>query len=120
MAEFYDVNVLDAALREAGIPIDGCASDGRIDYRAEATAAQKKKGTKILADYDPDVALWGDVRKERNQLLRDSDPVMLSDYPISDDDKTAMEGYRATLRDIPQSFDSPSDVVFPSPPLSIG
>mgnify|MGYP003133204913 CR=1 FL=1 len=119
MAEFYDVNVLDAALREAGIPIDGCASDGRIDYRAEATAAQKKKGAKILADYDPDVALWGDVRKERNTKLRSSDPAMLSDYPISEADKTAMADYRATLRDIPQAFDSPTDVIFPTSPIDM-
>lgn len=48
---------LDAALRAAGIPIDGCASDGRIDFRAEATDEQRRAATAIRAaqpEHDPD------------------------------------------------------------------
>ena len=117
MAEFYNVNVLDAALREVGIPIDGCASDGRIDFRAEATAVQKEQGAQILADYDPDVALWGEVRKERNQLLRDSDWIAVTDSVLSAEEQADWGDYRQELRDIPQTFsDDPESVVWPEIP----
>lgn len=48
---------LDAALRAAGIPIDGCASDGRIDFRAEATDEQRQAAALIRAaqpEHNPD------------------------------------------------------------------
>ena len=116
MAEFYDVNVLDAALREAGIPIDGCSSDGRIDYQAEATAVQKEQGAQILAEYDPDVALWGEVRKERNQLLRDSDWTAVTDSALSAGEQANWGDYRQGLRDLPQIFLDAEAVEWPDAP----
>lgn len=40
-------------LQQAGIPIDGCASDGRIDFKKEATDVQKELAKKILANHNP-------------------------------------------------------------------
>ena len=114
MAEFYDVNVLDAALREAGIPIDGCSSDGRIDYQAEATAVQKQQGAQILAEYDPDVALWIEVRNKRDALLAASDHVLMPDYPM--EDRSAWESYRQELRDIPQAYSDIEEIAWPEDP----
>lgn len=48
-----NVEKLDAELRAAGIPIDGCSSTGQIDYRPEATQAQRDQGAAILAAHDP-------------------------------------------------------------------
>jgi hypothetical protein len=46
---------LDAAIRAAGIPIDGVSgSQGstRVDYQASATAAQRTQGAAIVAAFD--------------------------------------------------------------------
>jgi len=63
-------------------------------------------------------SLWNDVlidkmRKERNQLLKDSDFRMLSDYPNTN--REAWELYREQLRALPETW-SESNPAFPSPP----
>ena len=57
---------------------------------------------------------WNIVRVERDAMLRDSDKVMLSDYPL--EDKSEYESYRQELRDIPQTYDDPDEVIYPSEP----
>ena len=57
---------------------------------------------------------WNIVRAERDAMLRDSDKVMLSDYPMAD--KSEYEDYRQELRDIPESFASADLVEFPNEP----
>ena len=58
---------------------------------------------------------WRKIRKERNQLLKDSDYTMLKDYPttVSEQEWTT---YRQSLRDIPQTFSNPDDVTYPDKP----
>ena len=58
---------------------------------------------------------WKKIRKERNQLLKDSDYTMLKDYPttVSEQEWTT---YRQSLRDIPQTFSNPDDVTYPDKP----
>ena len=41
----------------AGIPVDGCSSDGRIDFKPEATPEQRQQAAAILAAHDPTPAL---------------------------------------------------------------
>lgn len=60
-----------------------------------------------------DNVAWEPVRKKRNELLAQSDWTQLSD---SSADKTAWSNYRQALRDIPQSFSKPEDVVWPTKP----
>jgi len=57
-----------------------------------------------------------DLRAKRDALLIESDKYMLSDYPISAEDKVLIETYRQTLRDAP---DHPllKDRVLPKFPL---
>jgi hypothetical protein len=59
---------------------------------------------------------WVKVRKQRNQLLKDSDYIMVSDAPITTEKKEEWETYRQVLRDIPQDYDSPDEVVYPDKP----
>ena len=59
---------------------------------------------------------WEKIRKERNQLLKDSDYIMVSDAPITTEKKEEWETYRQVLRDIPQDYDSPDEVVYPDKP----
>ena len=59
---------------------------------------------------------WWDIRKERNQLLKDSDYIMFPDITITTEKKEEWETYRQSLRDIPQDYDSPDEVVYPDKP----
>ena len=59
---------------------------------------------------------WVKVRKQRNQLLKDSDYIMVSDAPIDETQKQEWTTYRQVLRDIPQDYDSPDEVVYPDKP----
>ena len=59
---------------------------------------------------------WRKIREERNQLLKDSDYIMVSDAPITTEKKEEWETYRQALRDIPQDYDSPNEVVYPDKP----
>ncbi|HEY7821808.1 MAG TPA: phage tail assembly chaperone, partial [Acidimicrobiia bacterium] len=60
-----------------------------------------------------DALAWGRVRAERDRLLAGSDWTQVADAPV---DAAAWAVYRQTLRDIPQDFNSPDDVVWPEVP----
>jgi hypothetical protein len=55
-----------------------------------------------------------EVRAERNRLLRDTDWTVLPDAPVSD--AQAWQGYRQSLRDVPQQDGFPTEVVWPVAP----
>ena len=56
---------------------------------------------------------WKRVRAERTRLLQQSDWTQLPDVVV---DKEAWSLYRQRLRDITNSFSSPTEVVWPTPP----
>jgi len=56
---------------------------------------------------------WESVRYERDKFLAQSDWTQLAD---SSADKSAWASYRQQLRDIPQNFQIPEDVVWPTKP----
>lgn len=58
-----------------------------------------------------------DVRLERNKLLSDTDHLIQSDYPISDEKKQEIKVYRQALRDIPQQDGFPYNIVWPDKPV---
>ena len=58
------------------------------------------------------VANWDRARKERNELLAETDFYALSDVTMSDD----MATYRQALRDLPESVENSEDVVWPEKP----
>ena len=61
---------------------------------------------------------WNEIRSIRNELLRETDIYMLVDWyeKLTDEQKEELKDYRQKLRDIPQNFDNPDDVVFPDKP----
>ena len=59
---------------------------------------------------------WKKIRKERNQLLGESDYMILADAPVDETQKQEWTTYRQALRDIPQDYDSPDEVVYPDKP----
>mgnify|MGYP003655281175 FL=1 len=55
-----------------------------------------------------------DLREERNELLMETDYIMVSDYPHTD--KQAWIDYRQALRDLPQTADL-SNIEYPTKPI---
>ena len=73
------------------------------------------------AEWDKEVAAWAagadgreaiNVRKERNNLLKESDWMACSDVTMPDAWKT----YRQSLRDIPSQGGFPKSVTWPTKP----
>ena len=58
-----------------------------------------------------------DVRLERNKILSDTDHLIQSDYPISDEKKQEIKAYRQALRDIPQQDGFPDNIIWPDKPV---
>lgn len=59
-----NVQKLMTELESAGIPVAGCASDGRIDFKAEATPVQRELASDILAAHDPNTLLPVEVARK--------------------------------------------------------
>lgn len=62
--------------------------------------------------------LWKTIRKERDDLLAQSDRFMLADWfnSFSQEKQVAWTNYRNDLRNIPQTHSSPSEVIWPTQP----
>jgi hypothetical protein len=59
---------------------------------------------------------WRQIRNQRDELLKQSDLLVLIDKweTLTEERKQEIRVYRQALRDIPQSFESPEDVVWPN------
>lgn len=60
-----------------------------------------------------DKVAWEPIRAERNRRLTASDWSMLPDANVS---KPYWENYRQALRDVPQRYATPEEVVWPQEP----
>ena len=56
------------------------------------------------------------IRAQRDAMIAETDYLMMSDYPISEEDKALVETYRQALRDIPEQEGFPSEVQWPVAP----
>jgi len=63
-----------------------------------------------------DARAWAQVRLERDRLLTASDWTQMPDTPLTASVKQAWADYRQALRDIPQDFDNPDEIVWPGTP----
>jgi hypothetical protein len=59
---------------------------------------------------------WQSVRDWRDRLLLDSDWTQLSDSPLTSSKKEEWKVYRHLLRDVPETYDIPDNVVWPTIP----
>ena len=59
---------------------------------------------------------WKIIRAERDKLLKESDYLILADAPVDETQKQEWTTYRQSLRDIPQTFSNPDEVVYPTKP----
>jgi hypothetical protein len=100
---------------------DSAAQDGDLEFPGEPS------GSFYEPVQDPETGVislventqkkldqsWTALRTKRNQLLRDSDWVALSDAHLSQDKKDAWFAYRQALRDLPEEVQDPASVEWP-------
>ncbi len=63
MGMSINVEKLDTELRTAGIPITGCSSCGRIDFKPGTTQQQKDLAQTILEAHDPALTVAQELRE---------------------------------------------------------
>lgn len=80
--------------------------------------AQRKQHSAARRELDGDLEhpTWYVIRRERDRLLSESDWTQLADVPLTNGQKELWGIYRQALRDIPQNFSDPSNVVWPTEP----
>lgn len=59
---------------------------------------------------------WAAIRTKRNDLIKKTDHTQINDSPLSTEKIAEFNLYRKLLRDLPQSFATPGDVVWPVVP----
>lgn len=78
-------------------------------YRDMTQDELKEKEDKLISDK------WNSIRNKRNRLLIKCDWTQLLDSSV---DKTSWANYRQELRDIPQTYTDPDDVIWPIAPTN--
>lgn len=73
-----------------------------------------EKGEAELVPYVPPAPTWEQIRSQRDSLLTASDWTDLPNSPVKN--KGAWLAYRQSLRDFPQIFKTPEEVVWPEKP----
>ncbi|WP_341495477.1 tail fiber assembly protein [Photobacterium damselae subsp. damselae] len=68
------------------------------------------------AEFEIAFSTMDEVRKERDRLIIESDWTQTIDCPLSSEKKAEFTAYRQALRDIPQTFDNPDDIIWPAKP----
>ena len=56
------------------------------------------------------------VRENRDALIRETDFLMMPDYPISSEERQTVQAYRQALRDVPQQSGFPLEIDWPALP----
>lgn len=59
---------------------------------------------------------WNEIRKYRDYLMSQTDWTQLADAQLTAEQKQAYADYRQALRDIPQTYPDPDNVVWPDKP----
>jgi hypothetical protein len=60
---------------------------------------------------------WETIREKRDQLIASSDWTMIPGATV---DQAQWSAYRQILRDLPQTYTNPEDVIWPTPPSTSG
>jgi len=84
-----------------------------VDVADDTTTQDTYVDGAVVKYQYPDLT-WSDIRATRNNLLAASDWRAMPDAPAMSDAWTL---YRQALRDIPATYSSPSDVVWPVEPV---
>ena len=84
------------------------------DYLKKTLQFYKFKiGDELLSDDERSA----NIRVQRDELLAQTDYLLMNDYPIDEQSLQLVKQYRQALRDIPQQKDFPNNVQWPDKPL---
>lgn len=89
--------------------------DGRVPVLIEVLGPPSEGLTPEPAPLTLDEQ-WTAVRVQRGARLAASDWTQVADAPLSSPAVVAWRAYRQALRDIPESFEDPSSIVWPEKP----
>ena len=59
------------------------------------------------------------MRAKRDALLAETDFLMMPDYPLGEEDATALKTYRQGLRDVPTQEGFPTEITWPDFPATL-
>jgi hypothetical protein len=105
MKTYYDLNEYHIKLGKTIIP----KKQDHWDYIQ--FLQELKEGKAELVPY---ILTWDDIRTKRDLLLKETDWAALPDVNVST--KQSWLVYREMLRNIPQKFKTPEEVVWPEKP----
>jgi len=91
--------------------LNGDTYDG-LDWLDDSQKPSEDELAAVWPEVQSDRA-WAQVRAERDTLLAACDWTQVADAPV---DAQVWADYRQALRDVPQDFDDPAEVVWPEVP----
>jgi|DEB0MinimDraft_4_1074332.scaffolds.fasta_scaffold23598_1 hypothetical protein len=117
--ERYGAKVQDSTVTEVLVLADGSKGDEALSAFGLVEQAGVRPGIgwswdgEQFAPPPPPPKTWDDIRRERDRLLAACDWTQVADAPV---DSSAWAVYRQALRDVPQDYATPDEVVWPTPP----
>ena len=98
-----------------------CVCPDKTIYLTEGTSSWNAYQEWLAEGNEPlpadTVDPWIKIREKRDQLIRDSDWTMIPGATV---DQAQWSAYRQILRDLPQTYSNPEDVVWPTVPSTSG
>lgn len=69
-----------------------------------------------LGEFKTDADHAAEARERRNQLIAETDFLVMPDYPLDEERKAAVLAYRQALRDVPEQAGFPRQIDWPVKP----
>lgn len=89
-------------------------------YITELEKDGAKRRFQIVAVPEPTTEeIAAQVRAKRDALLAETDFLMMPDYPLGEEDATALKTYRQGLRDVPTQEGFPTEITWPDFPATL-
>lgn len=89
-------------------------------YITELEKDGDKRRFQIVAVPEPTTEeIAAQVRAKRDALLAETDFLMMPDYPLGEEDATALKAYRQELRDVPTQEGFPTEITWPDFPATL-
>lgn len=89
-------------------------------YITELEKDGDKRRFQIVAVPEPTTEeIAAQVRAKRDALLAETDFLMMPDYPLGEEDATALKTYRQGLRDVPTQEGFPTEITWPNFPATL-
>lgn len=64
----------------------------------------------------PPALTWNDIRGIRSIRLQQCDWTQIPDADLTTTERDAWATYRQALRDLPETYETPQEVIWPTPP----